>query len=163
MPTKGEIAVRDFTEKKKRLEPGEKFFGVFLTLLGIVGYATAMTFSSGPYYAPDMFPKIISGFLIICGVTQVCFNFRRPKNELNFRDSLSELIPKDVAVMTVMLVVYGFILPEIHFIAASFLFILAGTFYLGNMKKIIACAIISAIATACLVAIFQYIFMVVLP
>lgn len=155
--------MRDFTEKEKRLEPGEKVFGVFITLLGVIGYATATTFSSGPYYAPDMFPKIISGFLIICGVIQMCFNFRRPKNEMNLRDSLHELLPKDVVVMTLMLVVYGFILPKIHFIAASFIFIFAGIFYLGGMKKVLPCAIIAAIATACLVAIFQYIFLVILP
>lgn len=153
----------NFTEREKKLEPGESIFGILIVLIGVGGYLTAKTFSSGHYFAPDMFPKIVSATLVISGLIQVFFNYRRPKNDLPFKESSEEFIPKDVGVMTGMLIVYCFLLPKIHFIAASFLFMFAGMVYLHHMKKILVSTLIAALATAGLVAIFQYIFLVILP
>lgn len=145
------------------VEPGERFFGLVILLIGIVGFAYTFQMTSNTLSDPASLPRLVSAILMLCGVLVSYKNFKRAKRHMSFNDALREILPKDVCVMAVFLAVYCIALPKLHFIVASYLFMLAGMVYLRGKAKIISSLVISAFATAVLVAIFQYIFMVILP
>ena len=94
------------------------------------------------------------------------FNFvkalHRDKPEAS--SSLSRyLFPADVVVILLLLVAYCIVLPRLHFIASSYLFMVLAMVYLQRGKKILRAILVSALALAVLVAVFRYLFLVILP
>ncbi len=73
------------------------------------------------------------------------------------------LLPVDVLVVLVLLVAYCAVLPRLRFVPSSFLFMVVGMVYLQRGKNILRAVLISAASLAVLVAIFRYLFMVILP
>jgi hypothetical protein len=73
------------------------------------------------------------------------------------------LLPLDVVVVVVLLVAYCFALPRLHFVASSYAFMVIGMVYLQRGKNIVRALLISAVSLAVLVAVFRYLFLVILP
>jgi len=66
-------------------------------------------------------------------------------------------------VVLVLLVAYCFVLPRLHFIVSSYAFMVIGMVYLQRGKNIVRALLISAASLAVLVAVFRYLFLVILP
>lgn len=144
-------------------EPGEKLFSLWILLIGIVGFLCTFQMTDNTLSDPASLPRLVSVILILCGILVSYKNFKRARWHMSFSEAMREILPKDVCVMAAFLAIYCVALPNLHFVAASYLFMLAGMVYLRGKAKIISSLVISALATAALVAIFQYIFMVILP
>lgn len=142
---------------------GELGLAVILFLFGAAGYYFAIGMTSETYSSPSVFPKLIS-FLIMLFSVVIFFQARkRHRPDENEPPLFAFLFPKDVFVLITLLVVYAVVLPYLHFIAASYLFLVTGIIYLQRGKNKLRAFIISAAALAILVVIFRYIFMVILP
>jgi hypothetical protein len=73
------------------------------------------------------------------------------------------LFPGDVVVVLCLLVAYCVALPRLHFVASSFAFLVLGMIYLQRGKNIVRALLVSAASLAVLVAVFRYLFLVILP
>jgi putative tricarboxylic transport membrane protein len=87
---------------------------------------------------------------------------RRDYREGSFGELLHHLFDKQVIFLIATLTIYGFIVETIHFVPATFLFLVA-TMYLLEPKKLLLKVIVSAGTLAVLYLIFSTLFQVVLP
>jgi hypothetical protein len=111
---------------------------------------------------PGSIPQIVTGSLVLMlGYLVVQLVAKRYK-EGSIKDAVLYLFNKDVVVLLSTLIVYGLVLELIHFIPATFIFLVA-TMYLLDPKKLMQKAVISAGTLAVLYLIFSTLFQVVLP
>lgn len=143
-------------------KPGELGFAVIATLLGVLGYYFAMDMTSETFSSPSVFPKIASVIIVGCGVYCLCKAVKRDRPPAG-ETTIHYLLPRDVTFMILMIVVYSIALPRLHFIPSSYGFMVIGMIYLNRGKKIPQSFFYSAIALAVLVAVFRFLFMVILP
>jgi hypothetical protein len=148
---------------EKVRKPGELAFAVLGTLLGVLGFYFALGMTSGTYSAPSVFPKASSAVIMACGAVSLFKAIRREKAPPGWENLFRFLLPKDVLFVSAMLVVYCLVLPYLHFIASSYLFMVVGMVWLHRGKKIFQSLIVSAVTLAVLVAVFRYVFLVILP
>jgi hypothetical protein len=148
---------------EKVRKPGEIGFAVLGTLLGVLGYYFALDMTSNSYSAPSVFPKIASLGIMACGAVSLVKAIRREKAPPGWNALSRFLLPKDVLFVLGMLVVYCLALPYLHFIPSSYLFMAVGMVWLHRGKKILQSLIVSAGTLAVLVAVFRYVFLVILP
>lgn len=171
--TKGTLVKDDIPEKSKskdltayvpemQRKPGELGFAVIWFIFGVLGYYFAMGMTHNSYSAPSVFPKLASVIIMLCSMTIFIKALKRRKPDTSVR-IFQFLLPKDVTVMLSGLIVYCIVMPVIHFIPASYIFLSLGMIYLHNGKKIGQSLLISAGVLAVLVVIFRYIFLVLLP
>jgi len=151
--------------KKPCRSPGEITFCIFFIVVGGFAYYIALSFTSGTWDSPSIFPRLVSALIVVLSIVTI---FRTIKNTVkpsftSMKDIAKFLLPADVAVLLFMLTVYSVVLPIIHFIPASFLFMYIAMVYLQRGRGLLKSAAISGLALACLVAIFRYIFLVILP
>jgi hypothetical protein len=143
-------------------KPGEIGIAVVGIVLGLLGYYFALDMTSDSYSAPSVFPKISSIIIAACGI--ICLVKALQKERAPIKETLlTTLLPKDVLVMLSMLVAYCVALPWLHFIASSFVFMVAGMVYLQRGKRIVQSIAISTLSLTALVVVFRYAFMVMLP
>ncbi|MEG1799131.1 MAG: tripartite tricarboxylate transporter TctB family protein [Synergistaceae bacterium] len=151
-----------FVEDPER-KPGEIAFSCMWILFGALGYYFALGMTHDDYASPSVFPKLASCIIVLCGLFILFKDLKRNKPKEGSPNVFQYLLPKDVLVILCGLIVYCIVLPRLHFIASSYLFMVLGMIYLHRGKKIVQSLIISAGALAVLVAIFRYIFLVILP
>ncbi|GHS95469.1 hypothetical protein AGMMS50276_11200 [Synergistales bacterium] len=147
---------------EKVRKPGEIGFALLGIIFGLLGYYFALDMTHDSYSAPSVFPKIASTIIVLCGLVSLVKAIKREAPAAG-ETAFGYLLPKDVIVMLVMLLVYCFALPILHFPLASYAFMVIGMIYLHGGKKIIQSFIYSGIALAALVAVFRYVFLVILP
>ena len=147
---------------EKIRKPGEIGFAVLGTLFGVLGYYFAMDMTSDTYSSPSVFPKIASAIIIFCGLVSLYRAVKREKSA-GGETVIGYLLPRDVTFMLCMLIAYCIVLPKLHFIPSSYIFMVIGMVYLHRGKKIPQCLLYSAIALAVLVVVFRYLFLVILP
>lgn len=152
----------DFVQETT-LKPGERGFAILTIIFGALGYYFALGMTHDSLSAPSVFPKLASGIIMICGAVTLFKDIRYCKPADGKQPVWKFLIPKDVLFMLSCLIIYCVALPYIHFIAASYIFMVAGIIYLHHGKYVVKALIISAASLAVLVVIFHYIFMVILP
>ena len=143
-------------------KPGEICFAFLWIVFGVLGWYFALDISSDTYSSPSVFPKIASIIIVVCGFISLMKAIKRapaPEGETVFQ----YLLPKDVLVMLLLLLSYCIVLPHLHFIPSSYLFMVIGMIYLHGGKNIVRSLIYSAIALLLLVLVFRYLFLVVLP
>ncbi|MDR1709580.1 MAG: tripartite tricarboxylate transporter TctB family protein, partial [Candidatus Accumulibacter sp.] len=111
---------------------------------------------------PGSIPQIVGGatLLLIAGLALQFF--RRGYREGGFDDLMRHLFDRDVVILLVTLTIYGFVLEELHFVPATFLFLVA-TMYLLDPRKLLIKIAVSAGTLAALYFIFSTLFKVVLP
>ncbi|HHX58969.1 MAG: tripartite tricarboxylate transporter TctB family protein [Synergistaceae bacterium] len=145
-----------------RRKPGELGMAAITFLLGALGYYFALDMTSGEYSSPSVFPKLASTLIMACSAFNFYKALRKEKREASVTLT-GYLLPMDVVVVLVLLVAYCFILPRLHFVASSYAFMVIGMVYLQRGKNIIRALLISAVSLAVLVAVFRYLFLVILP
>lgn len=148
---------------EKVRKPGEIPFAVLWIVIGALGYYFALGMTSDSYSAPSVFPKLASTVIFLCGAVTLVKAVRREKLEEGSPGVFRYLLPQDVLVMITLIILYCVALPNLHFVPSSFCFLVAGMVYLYRGKKIVLPVIVSACTLAVLVAIFRYIFLVMLP
>jgi hypothetical protein len=144
-------------------KPGEIGFAIIATVFGVLGYYFALGMTSDSYSAPSVFPKLASVIIIACGVICIFKACRKDAPEPGSPNVFRYLFPRDVIVILLMLLAYCVLLPKLHFIVSSYLFMAGGMVYLHRGKYIWQSMLISAGAMVVLVAIFRYVFLVILP
>jgi hypothetical protein len=147
---------------EKVRKPGEIGFALIGIIFGLLGYYFALDMTHDTYSAPSVFPKIASVIIVLCGLVSLVKAVRREPPAVG-ETVLGYLLPKDVIFMLAMLLVYCFALPILHFSLASYAFMVIGMVYLHSGKQIIRSFVYSGIALAVLVAVFRYVFLVILP
>ena len=148
---------------EKVRKPGEVAFAVLGTLLGALGYYFAMGMTSNTYSAPSVFPKASSVIIMTCGAVSLFKALCREKTSPSGGALFRFLLPQDVLFVLGMLMLYCLALPYLHFIVSSYLFMVAGMVWLHRGKKIFQSLLLSAATLAVLVAVFRYVFLVILP
>lgn len=142
---------------------GEISFASLWVILGALGYYFALGMTSDSYSAPSVFPKLTSALITVCGLVTLVKALRREKPDPNSPGVFEFLLPRDVLVMIALVILYCFALPRLHFFPSSLLFLSAGMIYLYKGKKIVQSLVISAATLGVLIAIFRYVFLVILP
>lgn len=145
-----------------RRKPGELGIAVIMFLIGALGYYFALDMTSGKYSSPSVFPKLASTLIMACSAVNFFKALRREKPDAA-ATLAGYLLPVDVVVVMVLLVAYCFALPRLHFVASSYAFMVIGMVYLQRGKNIVRALLISALSLAVLVAVFRYLFLVILP
>jgi hypothetical protein len=111
---------------------------------------------------PGSIPQLVTGALLIMIVGLAIQFARRDYREGSFGDLLHHLFDRHVVFLLATLTLYGFVVETIHFVPATFLFLVA-TMYLLEPKKLLLKVIVSAGTLAVLYLIFSTLFQVVLP
>jgi len=145
-----------------RRKPGELGTAAIMFLIGALGYYFALDMTSGEYSSPSVFPKLASTVIMACSAVNFLKALRRDKPGTE-TTLTGYLLPMDVVVVVVLLVAYCVALPRLHFVASSYAFMVIGMVYLQRGKNIVRALLISAVSLAVLVAVFRYLFLVILP
>lgn len=111
---------------------------------------------------PGSIPQLVGAVTILMIVGLAVQFFRRGYKEGTFADLIHHLFARDVVVLLITLTIYGFIVETIHFVPATFLFLVT-TMYLLDPKKLMLKIAVSAGTLAVLYLIFSTLFRVVLP
>ena len=157
----GEKELSKYVPEAQR-KPGELGIAALGFFLGAFGYYFALDMTSGEYSSPSVFPKLASTLIMACSAVNFFKALRRKKPEAS-STLIGYLLPIDVVVVLVLLVAYCFVLPRLHFIVSSYAFMVIGMVYLQRWKNIVRALLISAASLAVLVAVFRYLFLVILP
>ena len=145
-----------------RRKPGELGTAAIMFLIGALGYYFALDMTSGEYSSPSVFPKLASTVIMACSAVNFLKALQRGKPGAE-TTLTGYLLPLDVVLVVVLLVAYCFALPRLHFVASSYAFMVIGMVYLQRGKNIVRALLISAVSLAVLVAVFRYLFLVILP
>jgi putative tricarboxylic transport membrane protein len=119
-------------------------------------------FFQGHSAGPGSIPQLVTGALLLM-IAGLAIQFvRKGYREGSFGDLLHHLFDKQVVILLTTLTIYGFVVETIHFVPATFLFLVA-TMYLLEPKKLLLKVVVSAGTLAVLYLIFSTLFQVVLP
>ncbi len=116
----------------------------------------------GQSAGPGSIPQLVTGALVLMIVALAIQYLRKNYREGSFGDLLHHLFDRQVIFLLATLIVYGLVVETIHFVPATFLFLVA-TMYLLEPKKLLLKVIVSACTLAVLYLIFSTLFQVVLP
>ena len=111
---------------------------------------------------PGSIPQLVTGALLLMLVALAIQFARNGYREGSLGDLLHHLFDRQVIFLLATLTIYGFVVETIHFVPATFLFLVA-TMYLLEPKKLLLKVIVSAGTLAVLYLIFSTLFQVVLP
>lgn len=151
-------------QAKPLRKPGELGFSVLAFVFGALGYYFAMDMTSGELSSPSVAPKVASVIIMVMALASFFKALtKKEKVEVSFSTLSKYLFTRDVLVVLVLLASYSIALPLLHFEIASFLFLVVALVYLQNFKRIPMCIAIAFVTIAVLVAIFTFIFKVMLP
>ncbi|MCF4113260.1 MULTISPECIES: tripartite tricarboxylate transporter TctB family protein [Dethiosulfovibrio] len=143
--------------------PGEIGFAFLFILFGALGFYFALDMTSGKYSSPSVAPKIASSVIMLMGAIELWKGSRKQGKGVNAGNLFSFLFTREVLFVLVLLALYSFFLPILHFPLASFLFLFLSLLYLHHWKKIGLCSAISLGTVVVLVGVFKYVFQVMLP
>jgi putative tricarboxylic transport membrane protein len=111
---------------------------------------------------PGSIPQLVTGALLLM-IAGLAIQFaRRDYREGSFGDLLHHLFDRHVVFLLATLTLYGAVVETIHFVPATFLFLVA-TMYLLEPGKLLLKVVVSAGTLAVLYLIFSTLFQVVLP
>jgi putative tricarboxylic transport membrane protein len=116
----------------------------------------------GESAGPGSIPQLVTGALLLMLIGLAMQFLRRRYKEGTFGELIHHLFDKEVVILLVLLIVYGLVVETVHFIPATFVF-LVGTMFLLERKKFVLKIIVSAATLAGLYLIFSTLFQVVLP
>jgi putative tricarboxylic transport membrane protein len=116
----------------------------------------------GESAGPGSIPQLVTGALVLMVIGLAMQFLRHGYKEGTLADLMHHLFDKEVVILLTMLALYGFVVETIHFVPATFLF-LVGTMYLLDRRKLLLKVAVSATTLAVLYLIFSTLFQVVLP
>ena len=127
-----------------------------------VGSLDSPGFFQGHSAGPGSIPQLVAGGLLLLIIGLAVQYLRRGYREGSFADLMHHLFDRQVVVLLVNLCIYGFVLEALHFVPATFLFLVA-TMYLLEPKQLLLKVVVSACTLGLLYLIFTTLFQVVLP
>jgi len=130
--------------------------GLFIDSLNSPGLMQGVT--SGP----GSIPQLVAGALVLLLVVLAIQCFARGYKEGSLAEAAHYLFDRDVVILITTVLIYGLIVETIHFVPATFLFLVA-TMYLLERKQLWLKIAISAGTVGVLYLIFSTLFQVVLP
>lgn len=141
-----------------------KMLAVLFAICGALFYDSLNSegIFQGVSAGPGSIPQLVGGVLILMILGLTVQFFRKGYKEGTFGDLLHHLFDRDVVILLITLTIYGFIVETIHFVPATFLFLVT-TMYLLEPKKLWLKVLVSAGTLAVLYLIFTTLFQVVLP
>lgn len=116
----------------------------------------------GQSAGPGSIPQLVTGALLLMIIGLAVQFAKKGYREGSFGDLMHHLFDKQVVLLLATLIVYGLVVETIHFVPATFLFLVA-TMYLLEPKKLLLKVIVSAGTLALLYLVFSTLFQVVLP
>lgn len=116
----------------------------------------------GQSAGPGSIPQLVALSLVLMLIGLAIQFIRRGYREGSFGDLMHHLFDKEVVILLTTLTIYGFIVETIHFVPATFLFLVA-TMYLLDPKQLLLKVIVSGATLGVLYLIFSTLFQVVLP
>lgn len=111
---------------------------------------------------PGSIPQLVAGVLVLMVIALAIQCYKRGYREGSFADAAHYLFDRQVVVLLSTIAVYGLVIETIHFVPATFLFLVA-TMYLLERKHLLLKIAISAGTVGVLYLIFSTLFQVVLP
>ena len=157
----------DITEQpaEKPLPKGE--YKMLVLLLVICGGLFIDSLNSpglfqGVTSGPGSIPQLVAGALVLMVLALAIQCFVRGYKEGSIAEWAHYLFDKDVVILLATVSIYGLIVETIHFVPATFLFLVA-TMYLLERKHLLLKIAVSAGTVGGLYLIFSTLFQVVLP
>jgi len=135
-------------------------FIIVVTLF--IGSLYSQGIFQGESAGPGSIPQLVGGCTILMIIGLGIQYFRKGYKEGSFTDLMHHLFDREVVILLITLTIYGFILEPLHFIPATFLFLVT-TMYLLEPKKLLLKIAVSAGVLGLLYLIFSTLFQVVLP
>lgn len=150
----------------RRRLPGELAFVLVLLLFALTALWQAWRISGASGWStPGALPTLAALVMLLSGIKIAINTWRMPPPEVEAgraRDFLHQITPASIVLFTVLIVAYMFALEPLGFVASSFLFLVLAMFALGE-RRILRTIAVSAVSLACIYAVFQTAFSVVLP
>lgn len=127
-----------------------------------VGSLDSPGFFQGHSAGPGSIPQLVAGALLLMIIGLAVQYWRRGYREGSWAELMHHLFDRQVVVLLVNLCIYGFVLETLHFVPATFIFLVA-TMYLLERKQFWLKVVVSAGTLGLLYLIFTTLFQVVLP
>lgn len=144
---------------------GEYKMMVLLFVIGVALFVDSLR-SPGVFQGhsagPGSIPQLVAGALVLMVLGLAMQYLKRGYKDGSFGDLIHYLFEREVVILLTTLTIYAFIIETIHFVPATFLF-LVSTMWLLDPKKLLQKVIISAGTLGVLYLIFSTLFQVVLP
>ncbi len=116
----------------------------------------------GENAGPGSIPQLVSGLLLLMIIGLSMQFLKKNYKEGSFGDLVHHLFNREVVILLTTVIIYGLVVETIHFVPATFLF-LVSTMYLLEPKKLLLKVGVSAGTLGVLYLIFSTLFQVVLP
>lgn len=141
-----------------------KMLALLLIICGALFYDALRSpgLAQGVSSGPGSIPQLVAGALVLMVVALAIQCLVRGYKEGSWAETVHYLFDKEVVILLSTLAVYGLVIETIHFVPATFLFLVA-TMYLLERKQLLLKIAVSAGTVAVLYLIFSTLFQVVLP
>ncbi len=160
-----EEAKDESTKPVATLPKGEYKMMLLLLLIALALFIDSLRspgFFQGESAGPGSIPQLVSGSLVLMIVALAVQTFRKSYKEGRFGDLLHHLFDRQVIVLLVAVTIYGLVVETIHFVPATFLFLVSVMYFLEPGKLLLK-VVVSAGTLGVLYLIFSTLFQVVLP
>jgi hypothetical protein len=150
---------------KETRKPGELYFLILLIIMTGALFVNSFKLPgivNGKLSSPSSVPQVMLISMLVFLVIISVSLFKEKYKEGCLREIGKYLLNKDAIILLIAVVVYAFILPLLHFAAASMIF-LWGTMFFLDRKKPWHKLLVSGGTLVCIILIFNYIMKVVLP
>ena len=152
-------------EAEKPLPKGEyKMLVLLMIICGALFYDSLNSpgLFQGVTSGPGSIPQLVAGSLVLMILVLATQCFAKGYKEGSFGEFIHYLFDKDVVILITTVLLYGLIVETIHFVPATFIFLVA-TMYLLERKHLLLKIAVSAGTVGGLYLIFSTLFQVVLP
>jgi hypothetical protein len=141
-----------------------KMLALLMIICGALFYDSLRSpgLAQGESSGPGSIPQLVAGALVLMVIALAIQCFKRGYKEGSFADAVHYLFDREVVVLLGTIAVYGLVIETIHFVPATFLFLVA-TMYLLERKHLLLKIAVSAGTVGVLYLIFSTLFQVVLP
>ena len=116
----------------------------------------------GESAGPGSIPQLVAGALVLMVLVLAVQGIRRGYREGSLRECAHYLFDKDVVILLISVSIYGLVVETLHFVPATFLF-LVSTMFLFDRRQLLLKIAISAGTVGALHLVFSQLFQVVLP
>ncbi len=141
-----------------------KMLALLMVICGALFYDSLRSpgLAQGESSGPGSIPQLVAGSLVLMVIALAIQFFRRGYKEGSFAETVHYLFDREVVVLLVTIAIYGLVIETIHFVPATFLFLVT-TMYLLERKHLLLKIAVSAGTVGILYVIFSTLFQVVLP
>ncbi|KUK14134.1 MAG: tripartite tricarboxylate transporter TctB family protein [Synergistetes bacterium] len=161
-------------EKERYPLYGEMVFSVFFLVLALFAYYEALYMTSGTWYSPSAFPKLISILIVLFSsyelITLLLKSHMLRRRGMNFVNLLKGIIvtavDKNVLFMMLMILLFVFMLPFLGFVFTAMIFLFNCMFFYCEKKDLRTSVLYLLYSTGFAgfsVLVFGEIFKVILP